>query len=308
MAKEGELVFGEETRRRLEGRYGRENVHAEGDGKPEKNRRDKKRGQRPARVENTSLPAQEVKMEEPVVQKKNAVATTATQANPQRSQPTRPAVAPAPAARPQNVRPATATVQQLAHPNDSQSMKMVLNLVILPPMKVDGQNNPAFRAARDTLRNAMNAVDPGDLGRKVNLFTQRIISGTARPEEISAMFGIYTAQGRRWQAHDVLAVQKAVAAIKASRPALTALFTETFSAPTREGPQTRNLAHQVPNTTYVSYAYGKEALPAYLGILKANGLASAAAELERHIGESNMRAVLAQQRKVAAKTTETAEN
>ena len=192
----------------------------------------------------------------------------------------------------------------LAHPNDPPEMKALLDLAILPPMKVDGQDNPEFRPARDKLRNAMNAVDGQDLSRKLNLFAQRAISGTATWEEVSAMFGLYTAQGRRWHAHDVLAVQKAVAAIKTSRPALNALLNTTFVALTLEGQQVRNLARQVPNTTYVSYSYSGDALPAYLKVLKASGLTDAAVELERHIGDSNMRAVLAQQRKAAAKEAE----
>lgn len=186
--------------------------------------------------------------------------------------------------------------EQLVRPNDGPEMKRVLELAVLPPLKVDGQDNPAFKPAYDALRAAIGAANEQDLGKKLNLFAQRTISGVATQAEINAMFGIYTAKNRRWQAHDVLAVRNAVAAIKTSRPALTALLTETFVAQTLEGAQVRNLARQVPNTTYVSYAYGKDALPAYLKILKDNGLTDAAAELERHIGESNLRAALAQQR------------
>lgn len=297
MAKRNRNVIGEGEEEGLAGLAGRYGGNITKGGKPLKFKDpDEKRGRENPRRQNDST-----KNEKEESMKRTTVTTAPTIIAPvaQKAQSTATVV------RPQNARPVTAPVQQLAHPNDSQGMKTVLNLAILPPMKVNGEDNPEFISARNTLRNAMNAVDPGDLGRKVNLFAQRTISGTATPQEISAMFGIYTAQGRRWQARDVLAVKNAVAAIKTSRPALTALLTETFSAPTREGPQTRSLAHQVPNTTYVSYAYGKEALPAYLGILKANGLTVAATELEHHIGESNMSAVLAQQRKATAKAKST---
>lgn len=173
---------------------------------------------------------------------------------------------------------------------------VLLKSAALPPMKVNGQDNPAFITARNALRLAIGAVDPRELSRAVNLLAQKTISDVATPVEVNAMFGIYTAQGRRWQAHNVLAIRKAVAAIKTSRSALTALLAKTFTELTPEGTQVRNLARQVPNTIYVSYAYGMDALPAYLNVLKDNGLTEAAAELERHIGESNMRAVLAQQR------------
>lgn len=107
----GQILFrgDPELEERLKRKFGAENVHAEGDGKPDKNRRDKKRGQRPTRVE-TLLPTQEVRKEELVVEKK--ATTQATQA----TQNARPATTPAPAARPQtvtarpqNARPAAAT-------------------------------------------------------------------------------------------------------------------------------------------------------------------------------------------------------
>lgn len=197
-------------------------------------------------------------------------------------------------------------VNNLIHPRDTKEMVAVMNLAILPPMKVDNQDNPKFTLAREALRKAIGAVDERDLGRKINTFVQRTISGTASPQETDAMFGLYTAQGRRWQAHDVLAVKRVITAVKTSRPALLGLFTETFVVQTREGPQNRNLAHQVPNTNYVSYAYNKESLPAYLKVLKANNLTDAAKELENYIGESNLRAVMAQQRAQQRKAADAA--
>ncbi|MBI2626234.1 MAG: hypothetical protein HYW69_01415 [Candidatus Nealsonbacteria bacterium] len=59
---EGKIVFGEEVRERLGERFGRNHVHAEGDGKPERNRGEKKHGQKPARVETI----RQVKKEEPM--------------------------------------------------------------------------------------------------------------------------------------------------------------------------------------------------------------------------------------------------
>ncbi len=190
-------------------------------------------------------------------------------------------------------------------PSDAIKALLVVARQGLPRQLEDGQRNPGYDAALARVKSLIAATTREDLARATSLLKQRVISESADPEELNALFAICTAQGRRFEAHDVLAIRDAVSAIRQDMSALRDLMGRSFTFVTKDGEKiTQEVARPVEGTSFIRYATHPAALPLYVAVLKAHGMAEAKS-LANHIANANQRLLLAQMRKAATPNAET---